>query len=101
MDLVFFVLVNYYQRRVLDIHVTNGGASVARFLSTCHCYLISVTCFLSTRRCYLISVTRFLNTRRCYLISVTRLLNTCHWYLHISDAFLRVTNLSTSQTQQK
>jgi hypothetical protein len=102
----------------------------SRFLFFCFCKLLSVTRFLNAHRCYLhisdafsqfasllsshqwrvfstrvaaifTSVTRLLNMRRCYVTSVTRFRNTRHWYLHISDAFLRVTNLSTSQTQHK
>jgi hypothetical protein len=101
MDLVFFCFCRLLSETRFGYTRHCYLISVTRFLSMRRCYLISVTRFLNTRRCYLISVTCFLNTRRCYLISVTRFLNTRHWYLHISDAFLRVTNLSTSQTQQK
>jgi hypothetical protein len=69
----FLVSVNCYQRRILNMRVTNEGLVVTRFLSTC--------------RCYLTSETRFLNTRR--------------FSIHINDAFFHVTNLFTSQTQHK
>jgi hypothetical protein len=75
--------------------------SETRFCYTHHYEWSSVTCFLSTRCYHLTSVMRFLSTRRCHLTTVMRFLSTRHCYLHISDTFLCVTNLFTSQTQCK
>jgi len=98
---LFFVFVNCYRRCVLSIRVTNEGSVVTHFLHTRRCYLTSETRFLNTHCCYLTSEMCFLNMRRCYHTSEMHFLNTRPCSLHISDAFLRVTNLFTSQTQRK